>query len=86
MRNVYEVLRQKEAQAAQIQKEIASLVMATRLLTDDETPEQKAVAAPLYMPASQPSLVHDTSSPDPAPKPVGIRERSTGNGSKASHR
>jgi hypothetical protein len=35
MKNIYEVLKQKEAQIQQIQKEIEALKIAARLLADD---------------------------------------------------
>ncbi len=58
MKNVFDVLRQKEAELQQIQKEIEALRVAARLLADeqeaedDSGPSRTAVAAVLPRPAS----------------------------------
>jgi len=55
MRNIYDVIRQKEAEAQQLERELEALRLAARLLTDDVKVESEppkpmrtavAVAAP----------------------------------------
>lgn len=58
MRNIYEVIRQKESELQAIQKDLDALRVAARLLADDErvevdTPKLR-VAAAAGIPASSP--------------------------------
>lgn len=49
MKNIYEVIKQKEAQMLQLQKEIEALQIAAALLSDDETampPKSVAMSVP----------------------------------------
>jgi hypothetical protein len=39
MKNIYDVLKQKEAQIQQLQKELEALKLAARLLSEDGEPE-----------------------------------------------
>lgn len=65
MRNIYDVIRQKEAQIQQIERELEALRLAARILTDDSRvdmdppkPERIAsVAAPTISPSVAPSFV-----------------------------
>ena len=71
MKNVFDVLRQKEAELQQIQKEIEALRVAARLLADeqeaddDSGPSRTAVAAVLSRPAPA-----TTASSSPALRPA----------------
>jgi len=53
MRNIYEVIRHKEAQIQEIQKELEALRVAARLLADDDKDE--ADAPVMRMAAAVPS-------------------------------
>ena len=65
MRNIYDVIRQKESQIQQLERELEALRLAARLLTDDtkvdvEPAKQEriaAVAAPSIAPSISPSFV-----------------------------
>lgn len=69
MRNIYDVIRQKEAQIQQIERELEALRLAARLLTDDakvdiESPRSErvaAVAAPSIAPSIGPSYTMSSS-------------------------
>ncbi len=71
MKNVFDVLRQKESELQQIQKEIEALRVAARLLADeqeaddDSGPSRTAVAAVLSRPAPA-----TTASSSPALRPA----------------
>lgn len=45
MKNIYDVLKQKEAQIQQIQKEIEALRLAARLLADEDDAESARTVA-----------------------------------------
>jgi hypothetical protein len=46
MKNIYELLRQKEAELTQLQKEIEALRIAVRLLTEDDARPEPAQFTP----------------------------------------
>ncbi|HKW18029.1 MAG TPA: hypothetical protein VJO35_11015 [Terriglobales bacterium] len=57
MKNVYEVLRQKELELARLEKEVEALRVAAPLLSDDKEMSAEAVSKPTLTtaaPASQP--------------------------------
>ena len=59
MKNIFEVLRQKEAELQQLQKEVEALRMAARLLAEEgdsriEAPLRPAMAAAGPVPAPAP--------------------------------
>jgi hypothetical protein len=65
MKNIYEVLRQKELEIQQLQKDIEALRVAARLLADDGEIEPKtAGTGPQPMRTSVPTAA--TASPRPA--------------------
>lgn len=47
MKNIYDVLKQKEAQILQLQKEIEALQIAVRLLSDESEAVAPAKAVPI---------------------------------------
>jgi hypothetical protein len=49
MKNIYEVLRQKELEVQQLQKDIEALRVAARLLADDSEAETKVSSGPQPM-------------------------------------
>jgi len=61
MKNIYEVLRQKEAELQQLQKEVEALRVAAELLADDydshkdATPRASTGSAPVPVSAARPS-------------------------------
>jgi len=61
MKNVYEVLRQKELELARLEKEVEALRVAAPLLSEDKEPVPEAVN-------SKPTLA----SPNPAQQPIRI--------------
>lgn len=58
MRNVYEVLRQKELELARLEKEVEALRVAAPLLSDDKEASQD-------LPTSKPALATGTSPQQP---------------------
>jgi hypothetical protein len=52
MKNIFDVLRQKEAELQQIQKEIEALRVAARLLSDESDPRPEAAMRPTVVPAT----------------------------------
>jgi hypothetical protein len=46
MKNIFDVLRQKEAELQQIQKEVEALRVAARLLSDESEARAEAVVRP----------------------------------------
>jgi len=59
MKNIFDVLRQKEAELQQIQREIEALRVAARLLAEDGDPRTE----PAMRPAAVPSVP-----PEPMPR------------------
>ncbi len=62
MRNIYEVIRQKESQLQDIQKELEALRLAARLLADDEkaevdTPKMRIASAAAAAASVTPSVL-----------------------------
>jgi type II secretory pathway component PulM len=51
MRNIYDVIRHKEADIQQLQKELEALRLAARLLTDEASPEVETLK-PMRMAAA----------------------------------
>jgi hypothetical protein len=51
MKNVYEVLRQKELEMARLEKEVEALRVAAPLLSDDKDISSDTVAKPTLTPA-----------------------------------
>jgi hypothetical protein len=51
MRNIFEVLRQKEAELQQMQKEVEALRIAARLLAEEGDPRAEVAIRPAIMPA-----------------------------------
>ena len=79
MRNLYEVLRQKELEIQQLQKEIEALRVAARLLADDndaETSASRSVPSMVTTPRiSVAAAVASTVKPvEPLGPPAGIRQ------------
>jgi hypothetical protein len=64
MKNIFDVLRQKEAELQQLQKEIEALRVAARLLAEDGDPRLESAGRPVIAPAG----------PVPAPAPRSSRE------------
>ena len=56
MKNIFDVLRQKEAELQQIQKELEALRIAARLLAEEGDPRAESAMRPAMVP--------------PAPEPV----------------
>ncbi len=57
MRNIYDVIRQKESELQAIQKDLEALRVAARLLAEDEksevdTPKLRIAAAPAVTPSA----------------------------------
>ncbi len=50
MKNIYDVLRQKEAELQQLQKEIEALRIAARLLSDENEARTESAARPTAVP------------------------------------
>jgi len=59
MRNIYEVIRQKEAEIQQLQKDLEALRLAARLLTDEVKADVEP-AKPVRMTASVLPIKTDT--------------------------
>lgn len=78
MKNIYDVLRQKENEIQQLQKDIEALRVAARLLADDndaETVSTRSVSAPVSTPRITAPAVTATVKPADAMGPaVGIRQ------------
>jgi hypothetical protein len=68
MKNIYEVLRQKEAELQQLQKEIEALRVAARLLAEEGDPRLDSAVRPVIAPTG----------PVPAPAPRSSREAPAG--------
>ncbi len=51
MKNIYDVLRQKEAELQQLQKEIEALRIAARLLSDDNEARADNAGRPTAVPS-----------------------------------
>jgi hypothetical protein len=51
MKNIFDVLKQKEAELQQIQKEVEALRTAARLLTDESETRAEAMIRPAPVPA-----------------------------------
>jgi hypothetical protein len=71
MKNVYEVLRQKELELARLEKEVEALRVAAPLLSDDkelstETPKPTLAATPPQQPMRIPPPVVAASTTPPA--------------------
>jgi hypothetical protein len=56
MKNIYDVLRQKEAELQQIQKEIEALRVAARLLAEEGDPRAESVMRPAVVPSPPESV------------------------------
>jgi len=66
MKNIFDVMRQKEAEVQQLQKEIEALRVAARLLAEDGDPSVEPAARLAIAPVG----------PVPAPAPRSSREGS----------
>jgi hypothetical protein len=71
MKNVYEVLRQKELELTRLEKEVEALRVAAPLLSDEkellsEAPKPSLTAAPPPQPVRIPPVVAAQSAPAPA--------------------
>ncbi len=71
MKNVYEVLRQKELELARLEKEVEALRVAAPLLSDEnketsDTPKPTLTAAQAQQPLRIPAPVAAAASPTPA--------------------
>ncbi len=63
MRNIYEVIRQKEAEIQQLEKELEALRLAARLLTEDtkvDVEPARAIPTMRTVAAAVPSIKTDT--------------------------
>ena len=47
MRNIYDVIREKEAEIEQLQKQVEALRLAARILTEDAKPEREPAREPV---------------------------------------
>ena len=76
MKNIYEVLRQKENEIQQLQKDIEALRVAARLLADDsELDTLRTVTSPAAAPRVTATAVAATVKPAETLSPaVGIRQ------------
>jgi hypothetical protein len=76
MKNIYEVLRQKENEIQQLQKDIEALRVAARLLADDsEVDTMRSVAGTGTAPrVSTAAVAPTTKSADSLGPAVGIRQ------------
>ena len=71
MKNVYEVLRQKELELTRLEKEVEALRVAAPLLSDEkepiaEAPKPSLTAAPPPQPVRNPPVVAEQSATAPA--------------------
>jgi hypothetical protein len=80
MRNVYEVLRQKELELAKLEKEVEALRVAAPLLSDDKEVADIADAKPVAaaMPSQQPIRIPQpaAASAQPTARAVGWEDTS----------
>ena len=78
MKNIYEVLRQKENEVQQLQKDIEALRVAARLLADDNDAEpvsSRSVSSPIGTPRVTAAAVTASVKPaDTLGPAVGIRQ------------
>ena len=56
MKNIFDVLRQKEAELQQIQRDIEALRVAARLLSDDGDPRPEPAMRPAAVPSTPESM------------------------------
>jgi hypothetical protein len=78
MKNVYEVLRQKELELARLEKEVEALRVAAPLLSDDkESSAETAVTKPTLATAS-PSVQQPIRIPQPAVNAAQPQARAAG--------
>ncbi len=66
MKNVYEVLRQKELEMARLEKEVEALRVAAPLLSDDKDIGAETGAKPTLAPAATPAPQQPIRIPQPA--------------------
>lgn len=56
MRNIYDVIREKEAAVEQLQKELEALRIAARLLTDDSNGKRDREPVPVPVSTVRPTM------------------------------
>ncbi len=75
MKNLYDVLRQKEAEIQQLQKDIEALRVAARLLADEsESENTRPISGPTATPRVATSPVATAKPADTLSPAVGIRQ------------
>ncbi|HUK87506.1 MAG TPA: hypothetical protein VLT85_07555 [Terriglobales bacterium] len=71
MKNIYEVLRQKEQEIRRLEKEIEALRIVLPMLAEDsDVPRQREVPEPYRPPVPTPAVFAASTAPAVAPPPV----------------
>jgi hypothetical protein len=78
MKNVYEVLRQKELELARLEKEVEALRVAAPLLSDDKDVSSDAAMAKPTLTATTPTPQQPIRIPQPAVNQVQATARAAG--------
>lgn len=78
MKNVYEVLRQKELELARLEKEVEALRVAAPLLSEDKESSSDSAAAKPTLAASNPAPQQPIRIPQPAVSQVQPAARAAG--------
>jgi len=78
MKNVYEVLRQKELELARLEKEVEALRVAAPLLSDDKEASAEAAATKPTLATASPSVQQPIRIPQPAVNAAPVQARAAG--------
>jgi hypothetical protein len=78
MKNVYEVLRQKELEMARLEKEVEALRVAAPLLSDDKDVSSDTAVAKPTLAAAPSSTQQPIRIPQPQVAPVQAQARASG--------
>lgn len=78
MKNVYEVLRQKELELARLEKEVEALRVAAPLLSDDKDAASETTTAKPTLTAASPAPQQPIRIPQPAVNQSGPTARAAG--------
>jgi hypothetical protein len=79
MKNVYEVLRQKELELARLEKEVEALRVAAPLLSDDkDNTQENAIVKPAIAAGAAPAAQQPIRIPQPAVNQVQPAARAAG--------
>ena len=74
MKNVYEVLRQKEIELARLEKEVEALRLVAPLLSEEKEAAEAAKSSFGVSPAQQPMRIPQAATPAPAARAAGWEE------------